>query len=55
MMFGPYSPSNYATKNIKQSGYEFNETKENDLLYYTVKSKEPINVNNPQCEFNMPP
>ena len=55
MMFGPYNPSNYAKKNIKQSGYEFNETIEDNLLYYTVKSKEPIKENNPQCEFNMPP
>ena len=55
MMFGPNTPSNYAKKNLEQSGYEFNETKEDDLLYYTVKSKEPIKENNPQCEFNMPP
>ena len=55
MMFGPNGPSNYAKKNIKQSGYEFNETTEEDILYFTVKSKEPIKENNPQCEFNMPP
>ena len=55
MMFGPYTPSNYAKKYLKQSEYEFNEVTEQGQLYYTVKSKEPIKENNPQCEFNIPP
>ena len=55
MMFMPYTNKNYPRKFIKQSGYEFEEITENNQFYFAVKSKEPINKNNPQCEFTMPP
>ena len=55
MTFMPYITGNYPKKNIEQSGYVFKELTEDKNLYYAVKSKEPINNNNPQCVFTMPP
>ena len=55
MMFIPDIKSNYPRKYIKESGYDFKEVTEDDMLCYAVKSKEPISENNPKCNFTMPP
>ena len=55
MMFIPAIKSNYPRKYIKESGYDFKEVTEENMLCYAVKSKESISENNPQCNFTMPP
>ena len=65
MVFMPFGGGyNYAKKYIKESDYKsnFKEGEINDYLEvdsykgkaFTVKSKENINVNNPQCIFTIP-
>ena len=64
MIFLPYHGYNYAKKNIKKSVFK-SLFEEKDLAEYlkgteskgkvfAVKSKEPINENNKQCNFTMP-
>ena len=55
MMFAPYANKNYPRKYIRESGYLFDEIIEDNGFNFAVKSKEPIHINNHQCEFRMPP
>ena len=63
MVFMPYVGYNYAKKNIKETDYDFKEGNLSDYIkgsghgedkVLAVKSNEPINNNNPQCNFTMP-
>ena len=55
MMFSPIINRNYPRKYIKESGYTFEEITYDNEFNFAVKSRESIHINNPQCNFTMPP
>ena len=62
MIFSPFNGYNYAKKYAKKNGLNFIEENITEFLkgteynskVFAVKSQESININNPECNFNMP-